>query len=397
MNRPLEGIRVVDLSRVLAGPYCTMLLGDLGADVIKVESVDTGDDTRAWGPPFAAEHTSAYYLSVNRNKRSLGVNLKGPEGVSIVQDIAKQSDVVIENFRPGKAAELGLGYEILSELNPGLVYCSISGFGQTGPYRDLPGYDFVVQAMSGLMSITGLPDGDPMKVGVAVADVFTGLYAAVGILAALRSRDSTGLGQYIDLALMDSQVSALVNVASNFLIGGTIPKRYGNQHPNIVPYQTFAAKDGQIAVAVGNDRQFGRLCEVMNAAHLSTNPLYATNPMRVANQATLLPLLEAYFQTRTCEAWMLALAEYEIPCGPIQTIDQMVDNPQVKAREMVQTVEVPHVGDVRIVGNPLKFSKTQVDVRRHPPGIGEHTSEILSELGLDEHTVAHLRNKGAIR
>ncbi|WP_232796698.1 CaiB/BaiF CoA transferase family protein [Kyrpidia spormannii] len=393
---PLAGVRVLDLSRVLAGPFCTMLLGDLGADVVKVESPRGGDETRAWGPPFVGE-VSAYYLCANRNKRSIAVNLKTPEGLEIIRRLAAESDVVIENFRPGKAEELGVGYSQLKEVRPDLVYCSISGFGQTGPYRNLPGYDFIVQAMSGLMSITGEADGRPMKVGVAVADVFTGLFAALGIVSALRVKERTGVGQYIDLALMDVQIAVMVNVASNYLVGGNVPRRYGNQHPNIVPYQTFEAADGEIAVAVGNDRQFRRLCEAMGVPEWAEDPRFATNDRRVENRDVLIPMLQERFRTRTGREWMTALAEHEIPCGPIQTMDQVFADPQVQAREMVRRLVHPSAGEVPVVANPLKLSETPVQIRRHPPDLGEHTEEILLELGYTLEQIEALEAGGSVR
>ncbi|MDI3328006.1 MAG: CoA transferase [Alicyclobacillaceae bacterium] len=396
MNQPLSGVRILDLSRVLAGPFCTMILGDLGADVVKVEAPRGGDETRAWGPPFAGK-VSAYYLCANRNKRSIAVDLKTPEGREIVRRLAAASDVVIENFRPGKAEELGVGYAQLKAIRPDLVYCSISGFGQTGPYRHLPGYDFVVQAMSGLMSITGEADGPPVKVGVAVADVFTGLFAAVGILSALRVKERTGVGQHIDLALMDAQIAALVNVASNYLVGGRVPGRYGNQHPNIVPYQTFEAADGEMAVAVGNDRQFRRLCEVLGRPELAEDPRFATNDRRVENREVLIPLLQERFREKDRKAWMAALAEHEIPCGPIQTLDQVFADPQVQARELVRTLVHPTAGEVPVVFNPIKLSETPAQIRRHPPELGEHTEEVLLELGFIPEQIRDWEAAGIIR
>jgi crotonobetainyl-CoA:carnitine CoA-transferase CaiB-like acyl-CoA transferase len=396
MPLPLEGVRVLDCSRVLAGPLCTMILADLGADVIKLEDPRQGDETRGWGPPFVDGY-SAYYLCANRGKKSLAVDLKTPEGLAIVRRLAQTADVVIENFRAGKADELGIGYKALTEDNPGLVYCSITGFGQTGPYRDLPGYDFIIQAMSGLMSITGEPDGRPMKVGVAVADVFTGLYAAVAILAALRAREKTGRGQHIDLALYDAQLAALVNVASNALNGGVTPRRMGNEHPNIVPYQSFPAADGEIAVAVGNDRQFRRLCEALGCPELADDARFAHNPDRVRHREALVRLLSERFQTEPVSLWMERLTQAEIPCGPIQTVDRAFADPHVAARGMVWELLLPTGAVARVPGNPIHFSDTPLAPRGAPPALGEHTDEVLEALGIDSATRARLRETGVIR
>lgn len=377
-TQPLHGLRVLDLSRVLAGPYCTMVLGDLGADVIKVEPPG-GDETRAWGPPFAAGE-SAYYLCVNRNKRGMVVDLKTEEGKHILQKLALQSDVLVENFRPGTLARYGLDYETLRPHNPRLVYCSISGFGQTGPLRDRPGYDFMIQAMGGIMSVTGEPDGEPMKVGVAVADLFAGQNAVIAILAALQTRERTGEGQHIDIALFDSQLGWLANVASNFLISGNLPERYGNAHPNIVPYQVFEAVDGWFALAVGNDRQFVRLCDVIGQPEWSSDERFATNAARVTNRNILIPLLKPIFTLRRVDAWLSLLEVAEIPCGPINALDKAFANPQVAAREMLVTMEHPTIGDLPLVGSPLKFSETPVEYRLPPPRLGEHTDEILRDV-----------------
>lgn len=388
MAQALHGIRVLDFSRVLAGPYCTMVLGDLGADIVKLEPPG-GDDTRAWGPPFAGD-TSAYYLSANRNKRSLCVDLKTTEGLAIIHRLAATADVVVENFRPGKAAELGIGYEDLRALQQGIVYCSISGYGQNGPYRDLPGYDFVIQAMSGLMSITGDPEGGPMKVGVAVGDVFTGLFSAIAILAALQHRRESGQGQYIDMALMDAQVATLANVASNYLVGGLDGRRMGNAHPNIVPYQTFLTADGEFAVAVGTDAQFRRLCVALDRPELAADERFTSNASRVEHRAILVPLLADGFKNQPRQHWMQALTAAEVPCGPIQTMPEVFADPQVLARGMVVTTEHPTAGPVNLVGSPLHLSETPPQVRRHPPVLGEHTSELLAELGYSRGDTAHL-------
>ena len=376
-TQPLHGIRVLDLSRVLAGPYCTMVLGDLGADVVKVEPPG-GDETRAWGPPFAGGE-SAYYLCVNRNKRGMVVDLKTEEGKSTLRELALKSDVLVENFRPDTLARFGLDYETLRPHHPRLVYCSISGFGQTGPLRDRPGYDFMIQAMGGLMSITGEPDGEPMKVGVAAADLFAGQNAVIGILAALQARERTGEGQYIDIALFDSQLGWLANVASNYLISEELPARYGNGHPNIVPYQSFAASDGWFALAVGNDKQFARLCELIDRPEWSSDERFATNTARVTHREELIPLLKPLFALRRVEEWLSALKSADIPCGPINTLDQVFAEPQVSAREMLVHMEHPTIQDLPLVGSPLKFSKTPVQYRLPPPRLGEHTNVILKE------------------
>jgi formyl-CoA transferase len=377
-NQPLHGVRVLDLSRVLAGPYCTMVLGDLGADVIKVEPPE-GDETRAWGPPFVAGE-SAYYLCINRNKRGMVVDLKTDEGRVLLRDLAMKSDVLVENFRPGTLARFGLDYETLRSDHPRLVYCSISGFGQTGPLRDRPGYDFMIQAMGGLMSVTGDPDGEPMKVGVAAADMFAGQYAVIAILAALQAREQTGEGQYIDIALFDSQLGWLANVASNFLISGDLPKRYGNAHPNIVPYQSFTAADGWFALAVGNDKQFARLCELIGQPEWGTDKRFVTNAARVTHRDELVALLGNTFALRRVDEWLSVLEAAGIPCGPINTLDKAFAEPQVSAREMLVTMEHPAVGDLPLVGSPLKFSKTPVKYRLPPPRLGEHTDEIMQEM-----------------
>ncbi|MFZ2223068.1 MAG: CoA transferase [Candidatus Deferrimicrobium sp.] len=383
MSGPLSGIRVLDLSRVLAGPFCTMILGDLGADVIKVERPETGDDTREWGPPFAAGE-SAYYLCVNRNKRSVALDLKTEGGAGIARDLAAKSDVFIENFRVGAAAKMGLGYEELKRTNPRIVYCSISGYGQTGPYRDVPGYDFIVQAMSGLMSITGESGGEPTKLGVATVDLTTGLYAAVAILAALRERDGSGLGQRIDLSLMDSAISWLANVGSNYLVSGEVCGRYGNAHANIVPYQVFLAKDRQIAVGIGNDGQWRKFCEIAGARDLASDGRFATNPDRVKHRGELIPLLEKIFLRRDSSFWIEHLWKEGIPAGPINTVDRVFADPNTAAREMVIEMDHPAAGKVRLIGSPMKFSGTPVEYRLPPPLLGEHTASVLKErLGLE--------------
>jgi formyl-CoA transferase len=396
----LSGVRVLDFSRVLAGPFATMLLADLGAEVIKVESLLRGDETREWGPPWHGEgheRLSAYYLSVNRNKRSLTLNLKHPEGQAIARQLAARSHVLIENMKVGGMAGYGLDYESLRPLNPALVYCSISGFGQDGPYADRPGYDYVVQAMSGLMSITGEPTGEPHKVGVAVSDVFTGLFAANAIQAALRHAERTGQGQYIDVNLLESQLAALVNVASNVLVSGLDAPRWGNQHPNIVPYQVFYAADKPLVVAVGNDRQFAALCDLLGCPHLATDPRFGTNPARVAHRAELIPLLNERFGLKDAETWVTGLLAEGIPTGPINTVQQALHDPHVTARGLVQTVPMPDGSDLRLVGPAARLSETPARIESPPPQVGEHTEQVLRDLlGMDADAVAGLRARGVV-
>ncbi|MGE0824987.1 MAG: CaiB/BaiF CoA transferase family protein [Candidatus Binatia bacterium] len=393
---PLEGYRILDLSRILAGPYCTMLLGDLGAEVIKVERPGTGDDTRAWGPPFAAGE-SAYYLCANRNKKSITANLKSDQGRAIVRQLATMSDVLVENFKVGELAELGVGYTDLRKLNPALVYCSISGYGQTGPDKDLPGYDFIIQGRGGVMSITGEPDGEPMKVGVAIVDISAGLYAANAIQAALLARARTGMGQAIDISLLDAQVAWLANVASNYLVSGNRPGRFGNGHPTIVPYQSFRARDGFFCLAVGNDGQWQRLCRMLKRTDLADDVRFATNPGRVQHRDILIPILQRVFQSQDIAYWLHEISAAGIPCGPVQTIDEVFADPQIQAREMLLTMAHPTASEVRLAGSPLKLSATPVTYRLAPPLLGEHTEEVLTSLlGYNAEEVAHLRVLGAV-
>ncbi len=376
--QPLQGIRVLDLSRVLAGPYCTMVLGDLGADVIKVEPPE-GDETRGWGPPFAGGE-SAYYLCVNRNKRGMVVDLKTDEGKKVLRELALQSDVFVENFRPDILKKFGLDYETLHELNPKLIYCSITGFGQTGSMKDKPGYDFMIQALGGLMSITGKPDGEPMKTGVAVVDLFAGQNAIIAILAALQARTLTGRGQHLDISLFDSQLGWLANVASNYLISGKLPKRHGNAHPNIVPYQSFQASDGWFAIAVGNDKQFEALCKVIGRSEWGSDSRFAKNSGRVENRDELIPLLKSIFLTRSVSEWLALLDQAQIPCGPINNFEQVFSMPTLNEREMLVRMDHPTIGELPLVGSPLKMSDTPVEYRLPPPLMGEHTEEVLREL-----------------
>lgn len=391
MPEALSGVRILDFTRVLAGPFCTMILADLGADVIKVESLD-GDETRQWGPPFDVQGRSAYYLSVNRNKRSLTLNLKSPEGQQIARQLAAQSQIVAENFKPGGMTAFGLGYEDLRAINPALVYVSITGFGQTGPYHERPGYDFVIQAMSGLMSITGEKAGEPSKVGVAIADVVAGLFAATSILAALRHAEQTGEGQHLDVALLDTQIAALVNIASNALVSGKTPARYGNAHASIVPYQTFRAADGEFALAVGNDRQFAQLCHLIAHPEWAADPRFSTNPARVQNRDTLIDLLNRVFAARPAAAWVADALDLGIPAGTLNTVAQILDDPHVQARGLIREID-----NLRLVGPPVGFSATPPTVRTPPPDLGQHSAEILRQrLGLSDDQIAAHRANGVI-
>lgn len=382
MPGALDGLMILDLSRILAGPTCTQLLGDLGATVIKVENPGNGDDTRAWGPPYVADFDgnrtdlSAYFMAANRNKLSIALDLGSPDGQETVRALAARADVVIENFKPGGLRKFGLDYQTLCRAHPRLVYCSISGYGQTGPNAAKPGYDLVAQAFGGIMSLTGVPDGEPMKVGVGIADVMCGMYATVGILAALRHRDRTGEGQHIDLALVDSQIAWLINEGTNYLASGKIPERRGNQHPNIVPYQVFEAADGHVTVAVGNDAQFRRTCAFLGVEGLADTPDYATNPARVANRAALIATMAPLFRARAMNAIIDGLESAGVTVGPVNRLDQTFASGQVVAREMVVEMNRPDTPPVRLIGNPLKLSATPVTYRRPPPHVGENEAEV---------------------
>lgn len=376
MTGALTGIKVIDLSRVLAGPYCSMILGDLGAEVIKVENPEHGDETRKWGPPFR-NGISAYYLCANRNKKSITINLKSRTGIEQVKKLIRDADVIINNFKTGTMEKFGLSYEEIIELNPKIVYCSITGFGETGPYKHSPGYDFIIQAMSGLMSITGTKQSGPQKVGVAIVDVITGLYAAIGIQAALIEREQSGRGQKLDLSLYDSAVSSLINIGSNYLISGNIPERLGNEHANIVPYQTFITKNGEMVIAVGNDEQFKKLCEVIGKPKLAKDPRFATNPNRVKNRNELIPILQRAFLEKETEEWKEKCDENNIPCGPIQNLKEVHTDPQLNHRNMFIDFDHPIAGPIQVIGSPLKLSRTPVTYRYHPPDHGEHNDEIL--------------------
>lgn len=402
MNGALSDLIILDLSRVLAGPYATMMLGDLGARVIKIEQPGRGDDTRAWGPPFTANGESAYFLCVNRNKESLTLNLKTAEGRAILLELAKQADVLIENFKVGTMAELGLDFSLLHEVNPGLIYCSITGYGQTGPYAHRPGYDIAIEAEAGIMSITGPADsadgpGEPFKVGVAIVDITTGMNAVMAILAALHHRTLTGQGQYIDIALFDTQLAWLANVASSYLVSGQAPKRVGNAHASIVPYQTMPTADGWLMLAVGNDRQFARLCDVVGKPEWATDERFATNPARVAHRAVLIPALEECFQTRTKATWHAALTAVDVPCSPVNDIPTVLADPQTAARAMVQSVTHPVTGTIPLIGPALKLSATPAQIRSAPPLLGEHTEQILTSiLGYTNNEIEALRTKGVL-
>ena len=387
-NGPLSGLRILDLSRILAGPTCTQLMGDYGADVIKIEKPGTGDDTRSWGPPFLGDDAgttsgeSAYYLSSNRNKRSLAVDITAADGQALIHRLARHCDVVIQNFKVGGLAKYGLDYAGLSASNPGIVYCSISGFGQTGPNAHRPGYDLLAQAFGGMMSLTGDPEGEPMKVGVGIADVMCGMYAATAILAALRHRDASGEGQHIDLGLVDTQISWLINSGTNYLVSGVPQHRMGNQHSNIVPYQVFATKDGHLIVAAGNDAQFARFCSILGRAELAITTEYQTNQMRLKNRDQLIPLLKAEIGKWERDALVAALDAANVPAGAIHDVEDVFASDQVAARDMKITMAHPAAGrkGVDLIGNPVKFSKTQVSYRRPPPLCGEHNDEIMAEL-----------------
>jgi crotonobetainyl-CoA:carnitine CoA-transferase CaiB-like acyl-CoA transferase len=402
----LAGIRVLDLSRVLAGPWCTQTLADLGADVVKVERPHSGDDTRGWGPPFLKTRDgddsaeAAYYLGTNRNKRSITVDIASTEGQGVIRRLALGSDVFVENFKVGDMARYGLDSVSLRALNPRLVYCSVTGFGQTGPYRERAGYDYAIQGIGGLMSVTGerddRPGGGPQKVGVAVADLFTGMYATVAILAALRHRDATGQGQMIDMALLDTQVAMLANLGANYLASGTAPARAGNAHQNIVPYQVFEVADGHMILAVGNDSQFAKFCAVAGEPALASNPLYTRNADRVRHRDALVPLLAAVMKQRCKADWLAALEAAKVPCGAINNLDEVFSDPQVVERGM--TVDMPHplADTIRLVASPIKLSATPVQYLRPPPLLGQHTGEVLAAAGWSEAQIASLRKNGVI-
>ena len=400
----LSGVTVLDLTRVLAGPYCTQMLGDLGADVIKIERPGAGDDTRRFAPPFMTgpdgqdTSESAYFMSANRNKRSVEIDLSSETGQAIVHEIALKADVLVENFKTGNLARYGLGYDDLKAANPKLVYCSITGFGQTGPYSSRPGYDFLIQGMGGIMSLTGEADGEPQKVGVPIADIMSGMFAAVAINGALRHAAVTGEGQYIDIGMLDTQVAWLVNQGMNFIHSGEA-ERLGNAHPNIVPYQVFETADGHIVVAVGNDTQFKVFAGIIGEPDLPDNPIFATNAARVGNRKQVVDHLQAIMKQKSSAYWLAELEANKIGCGPINTLDQVFEDPHVKAREMVVNVPHPLAGPdgAALIASPLKLSGTPVEYRYHPPLLGQHTDEVLRQvLGYDDAKISELRDAGTI-
>jgi formyl-CoA transferase len=401
--KPLQGIKVLDLSRVLAGPWCTQLLADLGAEVIKVERPGAGDDTRHWGPPWHEhkdERVAAYFLAANRGKKSAAIDFGRPEGAALLRQLAARADVVVENFKVGGLVRFGLDAVSLRAANPRLVYASITGFGQDGPYADRAGYDYIIQAMGGMMSITGLPDGEPgggpMRAGVAIVDLFTGLYASNAILAALHHRGSSGEGATLDLSLFETQLAMLANQASNALVSGRDPVRQGNSHPNIVPYQPFAASDQPIVIAVGNDRQFGRLAEMVGAPEWAADQRFATNSARVAHRAELVALIAERIAERSAAEWLAALEAAGIPAGPINRIGQALADPQAQFRGVVRELGPGRLGEVPTVGSPLRFDGERADADLPPPALGEHTAEVLAGIGVDGSEIERLREAGVI-
>jgi crotonobetainyl-CoA:carnitine CoA-transferase CaiB-like acyl-CoA transferase len=392
---PLAGIRVIDLTRILAGPLCTMMLGDMGADVIKVEPPDTGDDTRHWGPPFAGDE-AAYFLGVNRNKRSVTLNMAVPAGQKILADLIEKADVLVDNFRLGTLAKWGFTEQWFERSTPQLIRCSITGYGSSGPKAALPGYDFVLQAESGLMSVCGEPDGQPTKYGVAIVDVCTGMLASNAILAALHARERTGKGQKVELSLYETGLSMLINVASNYLIAGRDGGRFGNGHPSIVPYTTYRAADAMMAIAVGNERQFARCAEVLGHPEWAKDERFASNRARVENRAVIDGLINAALAHDRADAWLARLKAVGVPCGKINSVAEALDDPHTAARGMIETVTHPAIGALRMLGIPFKFSGTACSVRRPPPLLGEHNAEILDELGFDKNAIAKLRDEKVI-
>jgi formyl-CoA transferase len=393
---PLDGARILDLTRVLAGPYCTMFLGDLGAEVVKVEQPGSGDDTRGWGPPFVGNE-SAYFLAVNRNKKSITIDLKSLKGQDLLRRLAERADVLIENFRPRTMERMGLGENDLRSLNPRLIYASLSAFGTNGPMQDWPGYDLIVQAFGGLMSITGMPDGEPTKVGVAIIDILAGLMLGQAIVAALLAREKLGIGQRIDTSLLEAAVASLVNAGSNYLISGKIPGRWGNAHPSIVPYQSFKTADGYLVIGVASEAIWKRFCHAIGRAELIEDPRFSKNSDRVDNRAELITILSDILLHDASKAWMRILHEAEVPCAPVQTVDQVFNDAQVIEREMIAEIQHASIGRLRMAGIPIKFSRTPATIRLPPPLLGQHNHEILGGwLGLDSGQIEELQRKGVI-
>ena len=401
--KPLENIRVLDMTRALAGPYCTMMLGDLGADVIKVERPGIGDETRSWGPPFVGEPygnypgESAYFIATNRNKRSVTVNIRSSDGQEIIRKLAGKSDVLVENYRTGDLDKYGLGYEELNRLHPKLIYCSISGYGRTGPNANRPGYDAIIQAEGGMMSITGPVEGPPSRVGIPIIDITAGMFASTAILSALRVRDLTGEGQLIDISLFDSHIALLSNVASNHLVGQEPPRRLGNGHPNLVPYQAFESRDGWFILGVGNDKQWGQLCDMLDRPDFKTDSRFASNGVRVQNRETLVSALTKIFAKKGTDDWLAEFVKAGLPCGRINSIPEVFDHPQAQARKMTLETEHPSAGSVKLTGFPYKFSNTPADIQKPPPTLGQHTGAVLTSLlDYSPEDVAALQGKDAI-
>ena len=395
-NGPLHGVRVLDLSRVLAGPYCTMFLGDLGADVVKIEQPGTGDDTRSWGPPFQGGE-SAYFLCVNRNKRSVTLDLRTPDGIEMLRRLALEADVLMENFRPGTLDGWGLSEAEVRQRNPRLIYASLSAFGASGPLKDRPGYDLAIQAWGGLMSVTGAADGEPSKVGVAIIDIVAGLMLGNAIAAALYAREQTGEGQRIETSLMEAAVASLINAGSNYLVTGNVPGRWGNAHPNIVPYQSFATADGHLVVAVANEAIWARFCNGAGKSELAADPRFDTNAHRVENRDELLGILDDMFRARPGQEWVELLNRAGVPCSPVQDISQVFDSPQVLATGMLREIDHPTAGKVRMAGLPVKFSGTPASIRLAPPLLGEHNAQVLKDwLELDDAAIAEFQRKGTL-
>ena len=396
MAGPLEGIRVVDLTRILAGPYCTMMLGDMGAEVIKIENPDGGDDTRSWGPPFL-NGVSTYFLSINRNKKSLTLNLKDERGKGLLRDLIRKGDVMVENFRPGALEKLGFSWEEIHRLNPRMIFASLSGFGQTGPRKSEPGFDVVIQGEGGVMSITGDPDGPPTKVGASVADITAGMLAAQGVMLALYHREKTGVGQMVDVSMLDGQVALLTYHANGYFATGRVPPRRGNRHPSITPYETYSCRDGYFNLGVGNDSLWRRFCDAMGLESVKEAPRFAVNKDRVNNREELQQILDAFFAEKTVAETLEALRGAGIPCGPINDLGQTLTEPQVLAREMVVDIHAPVAGPTKVTGVPIKLSATPGAVRTPPPALGQHTEEVLEAvLGLDEAQRSALREAGAV-